>query len=989
MKMSSVQKRFLFSAGMLLSVILILSPVHALETSGVINQDSRWTVEDSPVHITGDLWITSGTILAIDPGVTIVFDSRPDTSRGYTLTVEGTLIAQGGEATPIVFTAGNREAAWGAIVFSDTSEDWDEAASTGSILSNCLLEYGGNHPGNGMIVVVNSAPLIAGNIIRFSSTSGIAVIASEDALSPGGDIQIINNRVHNNPTGLYFSGANGLISGNYFLLNGRAMNIVVRSGALDIRDNTIAGSSDELFGAGLLLQLDEPDNGIASYLWTQTSGPDVILENPDSARPSFIAPDPGNDVSTLTFDLTVTDRNGNQATGSTEVTVTGSNKPPVAAAGSDTNIKLSDDPGTQVQVTLNGAGSYDPDTGIADYQWVQESGPTVVLLQSDSVRPTFIVPTSVTAGEQATFKLTVTDDGGLQSTDTVDVRFYLDNVRPVSNAGNDITADSGQTIVLYGSGSRDPDGGITAYTWTQTGGTPVSLSNPNAATPSFILLTSNGETLTFSLEVKDIGGLTDTDEVEVHINGLLAASPGADQSVSAGDSVTLDGSGSMDRNAASQINVETNTFQWDNESAGMFGITAYDGAEYQLDVTGNSIYFTETRGFAVFLFDWEGGMDPIDMSENWWGTDDPALIDSMVYDNSNDLTLPAVDYESYLAVPAENAGSQLAYPPLANAGPDMEVSMDMAVTLNGSASYDPDGIAVYQWQQTEGPTVTLKDSDNPVASFVAPSGGTDGEQLTFTLTVMTDNTFSHTDDVIVTVNPDEVLPIVETGGSGCFIGTTMTDSGNSTDFIPLVILAMAVAVAAGLRRLRDGMKLAAILCFTLLSLFLSSEASAGYVAVGGGDNGDAEQYSITLETGGTDIPAGPASLLFAVGIPIIPHGDENLPENTIALSCPNDDCQALEPVVKGTETGLYVKLGIELGSSGLYLNAIGGATVFTESELTVSEATGNIYEEDSNSEIEPLYGGGLSLFLDTRLPLVIQVDYDTRRGVCGSIGWWW
>ncbi len=46
-----------------------------------------------------------------------------------------------------------------------------------------------------------------------------------------------------------------------------------------------------------------------TYNWTQTSGPQVSLSNPNSANPSFVAPDV-NDRTTLTFQLVVTNSNG-------------------------------------------------------------------------------------------------------------------------------------------------------------------------------------------------------------------------------------------------------------------------------------------------------------------------------------------------------------------------------------------------------------------------------------------------------------------------------------------------------------------------------------------------------------------------------------------------------------------------------------------------------------------------------------------------------
>ena len=74
--------------------------------------------------------------------------------------------------------------------------------------------------------------------------------------------------------------------------------------------------------------------------------------------------------------------------------------------------------------------------------------------------------------------------------------------------------------------------------------------------------------------------------------------------------------------------------------------------------------------------------------------------------------------------------------PVANAGQDQSVIFGSVVTLNGSASADPDGtIESYQWSQTAGASVELSSVTEPVVTFTAPSSS---DSLSFTLTV-TDN----------------------------------------------------------------------------------------------------------------------------------------------------------------------------------------------------------------------------------------------------------
>ena len=86
------------------------------------------------------------------------------------------------------------------------------------------------------------------------------------------------------------------------------------------------------------------------------------------------------------------------------------NSPPVANAGADRTVLV------DTTVTLNGTGSTDPDNNISSYHWQQTGGPTVTLTNANAAIVQFTA--AVSDGSVLTFKLTVTDTGGLQSTDT-------------------------------------------------------------------------------------------------------------------------------------------------------------------------------------------------------------------------------------------------------------------------------------------------------------------------------------------------------------------------------------------------------------------------------------------------------------------------------------------------------------------------------------------------------------------------------------------
>ena len=171
----------------------------------------------------------------------------------------------------------------------------------------------------------------------------------------------------------------------------------------------------------------DPDNGIASYLWTQNAGPAVKLSDPTAIDPVFQAP---TSPTTLSFTLTVTDNGGLQSSDTVSVVVMPrdappqpppANQPPVANAGSNRTVTAGS------RVTLSGAASTDPDDGIAAYQWQQVSGTSVTLSGANTVNASFVPPDVGSSGATLTFKLTVTDRGGLSSSATVRITVHEDD----------------------------------------------------------------------------------------------------------------------------------------------------------------------------------------------------------------------------------------------------------------------------------------------------------------------------------------------------------------------------------------------------------------------------------------------------------------------------------------------------------------------------------------------------------------------------------
>jgi len=128
------------------------------------------------------------------------------------------------------------------------------------------------------------------------------------------------------------------------------------------------------------------------------------------------------------------------------------------------------------------------------------------------------------------------------------------------------------------------------------------------------------------------------------------------------------------------------------------------------------------------------------------------------------------------------------HPPTADAGPDQTVAEGEMVTLDGSASTDPDAgdqIAAYQWLQVVGSLVRLSSGTVARPTFTAPSLAASGGRLTFRLTVSDTQGAQDADSVTVTIqDPGGLAPAAD---AGSYIGTAfegetvVLDGTGSTD----------------------------------------------------------------------------------------------------------------------------------------------------------------------------------------------------------------
>jgi len=360
----------------------------------------------------------------------------------------------------------------------------------------------------------------------------------------------------------------------------------------------------------------DPDDGIASYHWLQTGGPVVNLSDSNTEQLTFVAPDVAYGDAALTFELTVTDHNGNQGKDACVVNVSWQNEPPRAIAGVDQTV----DEG--VMVTLDGSLSLDIDDGISTFMWTQIGFPTVTLSDPAKSTPTFIAPDVGPEGVSLTFHLTVTDAGNLQDTDACIVNITWQNEPPTTVVVPEyLETTEGALVILDGSASTDSDDGIASYLWTQVEGDPISFSNPTSAVTSFTAPTTDAfdKNIELRLTVTDHGGLKDTVDSSIYV--MQNEPPTL-------SSVTISGSSQINESSGAQYVLTANYS--DGNSTEVTGFAGWGENSSYASIDSNG-YFTASSVVSnqslTITASYEGQSDTHNVTIENIATNNPPAVD--------------------------------------------------------------------------------------------------------------------------------------------------------------------------------------------------------------------------------------------------------------------------------------------------------------------------------------------------------------------------
>ena len=451
--------------------------------------------------------------------------------------------------------------------------------------------------------------------------------------------------------------------------------------------------NDQVVAIGETVNLDassssDPDGEVSSFAWTLVSTPSssgAALANQSESATSITPDSAGSYVVTLSV---WDDQNNESMPDVVTITAVEVNERPVA------DLTVTGDLGPGLELVLDGSDSYDAEGTPLEYAFevlvapqgsqaiaVPSPEPSVATFTPDR-EGYYVVGLTVNDGDLSS----VRTDRGLTVSSQV-------NASPEAICAAGKTVDLGVDVTLDGTPSYDPEGQALTYSWTFTApeGSAADLDDASSATPSFNADTEG--TYVGTLTVND--GVLDSascDQVVQAGKGIGNEAPvadaGPDQTVTEGNAVTLNGTNSADPDG------DPLTYSWTFVSI---------PADSALDSSDINDFESDTAGFTP---------DVIGEYTVALEVSDGALIDTDT---------------AIITIGANEA-------PVADAGQNQSVYVAESVTLDGSASYDPNGDALtFSWSfvsTPSGSSATFDDATATTPVFVADAEGTFVVELT-------------------------------------------------------------------------------------------------------------------------------------------------------------------------------------------------------------------------------------------------------------------
>lgn len=537
-----------------------------------------------------------------------------------------------------------------------------------------------------------------------------------------------------------------------------------------------------------------PSGTIISYEWTRVSGPSVVSFSPANAVQTTVG---SLSVGTYVFQLKVTDSNGKSATASVTVTVKAAPVPPQADAGENITIQL-----PLNHVLLDGSASRGGSGNIKQYRWSKASGPTAGTIVNGNQAATAVQQLEEGVYE---FQLEVTNEHDLKATSVVVVTVKAAPVRPVANAGVDITLTLPNNIARLDAGSSIiPQGESVTYTWRKIQGDDVLIENIASAMTNVSGLKEG--VYIFELLLTTTDGWVTSDSVQITVKPEIVypvARAGDDITITLPENlIVLNGSLSVVPEGAvhTWTVVDGKEVLFDHAAQLETRVSVLQAGVYRfvLSITAHSTTSTDTITVTVkaapvapiaivpatititlpvneTLLDGSASTGNIERYR-WAKVSGPegVVIENATSASTTIKNLSEGTYTYELVVTDVNGlqGNTTTtiivktapLPPVANAGSAITITLPVSeVVLDGSKSTGgSSAISRYAWTKISGPDgARMANVSNAKTSVTGLSAGT----YEFRLTVEDNNGATGTASVKVTVKPQPAPPVADAGVS--------------------------------------------------------------------------------------------------------------------------------------------------------------------------------------------------------------------------------